>query len=330
MAISDHTSPQVAVVGCGYWGQNHVRNYHELGALQVVCDATLEGQTRARSLAPGSEIVESFEAVLASKVAGVILATPAPTHFDLARQALEAGKDVLVEKPLALKTAEGQALVDLARRHGRILMVGHILEYHPAFQKLVEVFRAGRLGELRYVYSNRLSLGKVRQQENVLWSLAPHDVCAVLRLTGTRPQTLVAYEGIYIQKDIADVATMQMTFPNNVRAHIFVSWMHPLKEQRLMVIGSKASAVFDGVAGEIWLYPAEIRCDDGIPQILKGPPEKLDFIQAEPLKNECQAFLNAIRTRKDPVADGRSGLLTLEVLEQAERSMQNCSTVFLQ
>jgi predicted dehydrogenase len=321
MAGIHDNQPRIAVIGCGHWGRNHVRNQQELGSLQMVCDSTAEGRKLAAELAPDAKIADSFEAALSPEVQGVILATPAPTHFELACRALEAGKDVLVEKPMALNAAEGRKMVELAARHGRILIAGHILEYHPGFLKLVELVRSGELGELRYLYSNRLGPGKVRQQENVLWSLAPHDVSCILRITGCRPDMVLAQAGAWVQPGIPDAATVQMSFPKDVKANIFVSWIHPFRERRVVVVGSEGSAMFDDVTAEVWHYPLQFVPSEGQVLSRAADPIKLDFPPTEALRNESLAFLEAIRTRRSPTSDGASALLTLEVLEQAQRSM---------
>jgi predicted dehydrogenase len=239
--------PTVAVIGCGYWGKNLVRNFHQLGALRLVCDTTEEGRRAAGATAPGCEVASDPETVLSTPVPAVVIATPAATHFSLTRQALEAGKDVFVEKPLALTYEEGRQLVDLAHARRRILMVGHVLEYHPGILKLRELVASGELGKVRYIYSNRLSLGKIRREENILWSFAPHDIAIILRLLGETPFEVVACGGTYVSPNIADVTVTNLLFNNGVRAHVFVSWLHPFKEQRLVVVGSKKMASFDDV-----------------------------------------------------------------------------------
>ena len=202
--------PQVAVIGCGYWGKNLVRNFAQLGALQMVCDAAESGQKRAAEIAPHAEVVAEVDEVLSAPVEGVVIATPAETHYELVRRALEAGKDVLCEKPLALTYEQGAELVRLAEHQGRILMVGHVLEYHPGIVRLLELVRDGKLGKVRYIYSNRLSLGKVRREENILWSFAPHDIAIILRLMGSMPFQVVACGGSYIQPNIADVTVTHL------------------------------------------------------------------------------------------------------------------------
>jgi predicted dehydrogenase len=310
--------PRVAVIGCGYWGRNLVRNFHQLGALAMVCDATEAGRAQAAQIAPHVPVVADIEEITTG---AVVIATPAETHYEVALRALETGRDVFVEKPLALTYAHGERLVRTARERGRILMVGHVLEYHPAVARLVQLVRAGVLGKLRYIYSNRLSLGKVRREENILWSFAPHDVAVILRLIGSLPFQVTATGGGYIQPNIADVTVTNLLFDNGVRAHIHVSWLHPFKEQRLVVIGSQKMASFDDVAKELVLYDQRVELREGEPIPVRGDGERVAFDADEPLRLECRAFLEAIATRTPPLTDGTSGLQVLQVLQAAQRSL---------
>ncbi len=314
-------APRVAVIGCGYWGKNLVRNFNQLGSLALVADVTEAGRQTAAGLAPGIPIKQELREALESDAQGVVISTPAETHFQLVRKALGAGKDVFVEKPLALRAEEGGELVRLAETQGRILMVGHVLEYHPAVVRLNELVAAGELGKVQYIYSNRLSLGKVRREENILWSFAPHDVAIILRLMGSMPLQVVATGGAYVQPNIADVTVTNLLFDNGVRAHIHVSWLHPFKEQRLVVIGSCKMASFDDVAKQLVLYDQRVEVEKGQPVPIKGEGEQVAFAKDEPLRLECQAFLNAIATRVPPLTDGRSGQRVLQVLGAAQRSL---------
>ena len=312
---------KIAVVGCGYWGKNLVRNFKELDALSMVCDATPRGIKLAGELAPGIKLVKDFDEVLNSDVQGVVIATPAETHFSLTNQALEAGKDVFVEKPLAINYEEGAYLVELAQVQKKILMVGHVLEYHPAFVKLMELVREGILGKIQYIYSNRLSLGKIRREENILWSFAPHDIAIILRIMGKLPFQVVACGGNFVQPNIADVTVTNLLFDNSVRAHIYVSWLHPFKEQRLVVIGSEKMVSFDDVTKKLLLYDQRVELKEGEPIPIKGDGEEVTYSNDEPLKSECQAFLNSIQTREAPLTNGLSGLNVLKVLQAAQRSL---------
>jgi len=312
----------IAVIGCGYWGRNLVRNFYALGALQMVCDATDGGRATAAALAPKADIVPALEDVLADpQIRAVVIATPAETHYAVVRNALARGKDVFVEKPLALTFEQGAHLVQLAHEQQRILMVGHVLEYHPAIIRLRELIDSGELGKIHYIYSSRLNLGKIRTEENILWSFAPHDIAVILRLMGALPFQVVACGGSYIQPNIADVTVTNLLFDNGVRAHIHVSWLHPFKEQRLVVIGSKKMASFDDVAKELVLYDQRVDLQEHGPIPVKGKGEQVPFGNEEPLRLECQAFLHAIATRQPPITDGESGLRTLKVLQAAQRSL---------
>lgn len=314
--------PRIAVIGSGYWGKNLVRNFHELGALAAVCDVTDAGRATARQIAPGVPVLSSPDEVLnLPELNGVAIATPAETHFDVASKMLAASLDVFVEKPLALTYDTGAKLVDVAARGKRVLMVGHVLEYHPAVIALRRLIDDGELGKVRYIYSNRLSLGKIRREENALWSFAPHDIAVILRLVGKVPFQVTATGGSYVTPNIADVTVTDLLFDNGVRAHIFVSWLHPFKEQRLVVIGDKRMASFDDVGKQLMLYDQRVEVHENGPVPVKGEGREVEFAPDEPLRQECQAFLGAIRTRKPPLTDGESGLQVLSVLQSAQRSL---------
>jgi len=310
----------VVVVGCGYWGQNLVRNFAQLDALAAVCETQPKGRELARSIVPGVTLLSDFDEAVAIG-SPLVIATPAETHFALAKRALLAGRDVFVEKPLALTFEEGEELVRIAGERERILMVGHVLEYHPAVKRLLELVRS-ELGEIYYVYSNRLSLGKVRREENILWSFAPHDVAAILRITGSLPTEVAAAGGTYLQPGIADVTLTTMLFPGGVRAHIHVSWLHPYKEQRLVVIGSKKMASFDDVSKRLEIFDRRVEIGSGDPIPIRGEGTLVAFDQTEPLRLECAAFLDAVGTRRPPLTDGATGLRVLQVLQAAQRSLE--------
>jgi UDP-2-acetamido-3-amino-2,3-dideoxy-glucuronate N-acetyltransferase len=313
----------VAVVGCGYWGKNLVRNFAGLGALAAVCDADPERLAHfGREY--GVRTYLSLSDVLGSpEVDAIAVATPAETHATIVREALLAGKDVYVEKPLALAWEEGQALVELAKARSRILMVGHLLHYHGAVRRLKELVVSGALGRVRYVYSNRLNLGKIRREENILWSFAPHDISVILALAGETPDSLTCQGGNYLHAKIADVTVSTLTFPSGLRGHIFVSWLHPYKEQRLVVVGDRKMAVFNDVepVRKLQLYPHEIAWKDGIPTPLKADAEDVPFDPAEPLQEECRHFLTCLQGREVPLTDGAEGLRVLRVLQGLQQSL---------
>ncbi len=313
---------QIAVVGAGYWGKNLVRNFAELDALHTVCESNLQQHDVLRPLAGTAHFSTSFEDVLKHpNIRGVVIATPAVTHYDLTRRALLAGKDVFCEKPLALRYKDALELHKIAQQQKQMLMVGHILEYHPAILTLRQLIRDGEIGQVRYIYSNRLNLGKVRREENILWSFAPHDIAVILRLVGDLPFQVIANGGAYIQPNIADITMTQLSFDNGVSAHIFVSWLNPFKEQKLVVVGSKKMAVFDDVQKQLLLYDQRVDLKAGEPIPVKGEGKPIAFPTQEPLKEECRAFLEAISTRQPPITDSESGLNVLKVLQAAQRSL---------
>lgn len=316
--------PQIAVAGAGYWGKNLVRNFAQLRALHTICDTgevTLKTQA---ALYPGVRTTTRLEEVLADpEIDGVVLATPAIYHAAHVEQALLAGKHVFVEKPLALDYSRGQALVGLAEARGLTLMVGHILEYHPAARLLHTLIEQGELGRLLYLYSNRLNLGKVRTEENILWSFAPHDIAIITRLVGSEPITVTATGQSYLQPGIADVTVTNLAFEGDVRGHIFVSWLHPSKEQKLVVIGDRKMAIFDDMAreGKLKLYDKGIEWRAGLPVPRQSAETTLYFDETEPMRLECEHFLTCIRTGEQPLTDGRSGLRVLKVLQASQLSL---------
>ena len=320
-----HDLPGVAVVGCGYWGKNLVRNFAQLRALRTICDAnqaTLQAQAR---LYPGVDLASRFEDVLADDtIQALVLATPAALHYAQAKQAILSGKDLLVEKPLALRYHEGRELVELAHTRGTILMVGHVLEYHPAVTLLRDIVRQGELGRVWYSYSNRLNLGKVRQEENILWSFAPHDVAVLCGLIGAEPTMVSASGGSYLQPGIVDVTVTNLLFGDGVRAHIFVSWLHPYKEQKLVVIGDRKMAIFDDTAreGKLKIYDKGIEWRAGLPVPRQTAETTLFFEELEPLRLECEHFLSCVQERKQPLTDGRSALKVLKVLQASQMSLE--------
>ena len=325
MGIGTSTKPQVAVVGVGYWGKNLVRNFYEIGALGALCDPEDKVQTVYQKQYPNVKFYPEFRAVLADpSITGVALATPAITHYQLAKEALEAGKDVMVEKPLAVNVAHGEELVRLAKANGRVLMVGHILRYHPAILKLQQLIRDGVLGKINYVYSNRLNIGKIRTEENILWSFAPHDISVILALLNEMPSSISCQGGGWLNHEIVDVTLSHFSFPSGVQAHIFVSWLHPVKEQKLVVVGSDKMAVFDDTSdNKLVLYPHKIEWKNRVPTAVKAEGEIVRLDSEEPLRAECEHFLECISTRKSPVSSGSEGLRVLQVLDACQRSLKD-------
>lgn len=314
----------IAVIGSGYWGKNLVRNFVELGALHTICDSDPIILESFKSLYPEVNAEIDYHKVLTNEqIRGVVIATPAVSHYSVAKEALSAGRDVLVEKPLALHVEQGQELVELAEKSNKVLLVGHLLEYHPAVTKLKELVDKGELGKVNYIYSNRLNLGKFRTEENILWSFAPHDISIILLLLGEMPQEISAHGGYFLHKDIADVTLTTLGFKNGVRAHIFVSWLHPYKEQKLVVVGDKKMALFDDTnpKDKLFLYSHEIEWIDRKPIPHQKQPETVKVPLDEPLRIECQDFLDCIRTRNRPKVDGYKGLQVLRVLSYCQKSL---------
>jgi UDP-2-acetamido-3-amino-2,3-dideoxy-glucuronate N-acetyltransferase len=323
--ITHNCNATVAVVGAGYWGKNLVRNFAQLGALVGVCDAQESVEETCRREYRSARFYREFRKVIDDpSINAIAVATPATAHYKMAKRALEAGKDVFVEKPLALDINQGQELVELAEANRRILMVGHILRYHPATLKLQKLIRDGALGQLNYVYSNRLNIGKIRTEENILWSFAPHDISVMLALLNEMPIRVSCQGRGYLNRDVSDVTLSHFEFPSGVQAHIFVSWLHPFKEQRLIVVGSEKMAVFDDNAEhKLTLYPHRIEWRDRIPTAVRAGGEFVDVDTCEPLRAECQHFLDCVQFRISPMSDGAEGLRVLRVLDACQRSLTN-------
>lgn len=321
----------VAVIGCGYWGKNHVRSFSELGALAAVHDQ--DSSIAARYADRHDATAAGFEDILSDgSISSVVIATPAEHHYPQARQALLAGKHVLVEKPLSLRCHEAEELCRLADDRRLMLMVGHILQYHPAFLRLKELVASGELGRLQYIYSNRLNLGRIRQEENILWSFAPHDVSMILSLFGGEPESVAASGSYFLHKAVADVTVTNLTFPGGENAHVFVSWLHPFKEQKLVVVGDEAMVVFDDLqpwSDKLTLYPHRINWRNGLPMPEKADGKAIPVDEDEPLGRECRHFLDRVADCGRPRTDGWEGLRVLRVLDAAERAMASGRTVGL-
>ena len=321
------TQFNIAVIGSGYWGKNLVRNYHQLGALKLICDKNETVLSSFQGSYPGLETCVALnDALNRENIQGIVIATPAETHYTLAREALLAGKHVYVEKPLVLNEKEGQDLIQLAEDKNLVLMVGHLLQYHPVFVRLKELAWSGELGRINYIYSHRLNLGKIRREENILWSFAPHDISMILSLAGEDPDTVMATGGNYLHKKIADVTTTHMEFPSGLRSHVFVSWLHPFKVQQLVVVGERKMAVFDDTQpwpDKLLLYAHKIKWQNNVPIPSKVEPEKVNVPQAEPLRIECEHFLHCMANGCRPHTDGAEGLRVLRVLNASQHSLDS-------
>ena len=319
----------LALIGAGYWGKNLARNFNALGALHTLCDSSADTLAAYGAEYGAAAKCTRYEDVLAeAAIRKVAIAAPAVTHYDLARAALSAGKDVFVEKPLCLDTHQGADLVKLAEERGLVLMVGHLLQYHPCIQKLQSLLAEGELGKLQYITSNRLNLGKIRREENALWSFAPHDISVVLSLAGDQlPERITCTGGSYLTSGVADVTLTALRFVGGVRAHIFVSWLNPFKEQKLTVVGSSGIVVFDDTRPwneKLILHRQYLTWANGLtptPSTSKGEPVAVP--ESEPLRDECVHFLECCAERRLPRTDSREGLRVLQVLQAAQRSLES-------
>ncbi len=320
----------IAHVGLGYWGKNIFRNLYELKVVNIACDSKQEIIKMLSHEFPEVNYTLSFQDVLNnSTIKAITIATPATTHYELVKKALLADKDVFVEKPLALTVKEAEELVSIAKKNKKILMVGHILQYHPAVIKLQELISAGELGKIQYIYSNRLNIGKLRTEENILWSFAPHDISLVMMLIGEEPISVSAFGGDYVSNGIYDTTLTTMEFKNKVKSHIFVSWLHPFKEQKLVVVGTKAMAVFDDMSEEkLLIYPHKIEWKDGkTPIAQKASYQVIKIPKDEPLKLELTHFIECIKARTEPKTNGDEGLRVLKILHLAESFLLNTKDI---
>jgi UDP-2-acetamido-3-amino-2,3-dideoxy-glucuronate N-acetyltransferase len=314
---------RVGVVGAGYWGKNLVRNFHLLGALESVCDINDDSLNRVRK-EYGVATTKDYDAILSEPaIDAIVIAAPAASHFDLARRALQAGKHVFVEKPLALNANEGKELVELANAQCAVLMVGHILHYHPAIAELNRLIQQGHLGKIQYIHSSRLNLGRLRTEENILWSFAPHDISVILGILGEVPLYAAAQGGSYLNPPIVDTTLSTLEFRSGVKAHIFVSWLHPFKEQKLCIIGTEKMAVFDDLEPEkkLVLYAHKINWLDRKPVAERDGGQVIPISTGEPLRKECEHFLECVRTMAKPRTSGEDAVHVLEVLDACGRSL---------
>lgn len=307
----------IAVIGCGYWGKNLARNFAELGALAGIVDPN-PNAAKTQADANGVAAMTLEEVYSNDSISSVAIAAPAELHKELTLQALSAGKHVYVEKPLALSVADGEEMRDAANRMNLKLMVGHLLQYHPVFVALRDNVKEGKFGKIRYVYSHRLSMGKFRLEEDAFWSLAPHDVSMVLALFGSEPIEVRGSGLDFLTPGIADESRIDMIFEGGARAHVFASWLHPFKEQRLVVVGEQAMAVFDDTKPwdeKLAIYNHEVDFSGPVPTPVKADPVFVKVPHGEPLKSECKHFLDCVNSDAIPFTDAEEALRVLRVLE---------------
>jgi predicted dehydrogenase len=320
---------RVGVVGLGYWGPNLARNLAAIPGCEVswLCDSSAEARGRLERSFPAARSTDVLGEVLDDpELDAVVLATPVPTHAELAVAVAEAGKHCFVEKPLATNSADAERAVAAAADAGRLLMVGHLLEYHPAVARLKELIDGEELGALHYVYGNRLNLGKLRADENALWSLGAHDVSVVLHLIGEEPEECVAHGASYVREGVQDVVFCYLRFPSGIVAHLHLSWLDPHKERRLTVVGARRMATFDDmlIEGKLAVY------DKGFDEDARSWGEYITrsgdifsprIPNSEPLRLECEHFVECVRSGATPRSDGHSGLRVVRVLERLQRSL---------
>jgi len=318
---------QLAVIGCGRWGLNHLRTAIQAFGREVkyACDIDPERETKVRELSREVSFTGSVQQLLDDPaLTAVIIATPAETHYTLARMFLESGKHVLVEKPVALFSYQARELEKIAAKQKKTLMVGHLLLFHPAIRKIKEMIQNGTLGKLQYIYSNRLNLGTVRKEENILWSFAPHDISVLQYFIEKNPLEVDAKGGIFLQPGIHDVTLTTLTYPDNIQAHIHVSWLHPFKEHRLVVIGDKSMMVFEDSkpADKLVLYPKGIDWVKGEPIKRDEAFRVVEYENTAPLREELLHFKECVVKGLTPLTDGKNGTKVLEILEQAQAKLE--------
>jgi predicted dehydrogenase len=324
----------IAIAGVGGWGQNLVRNYFQIPGVKLACLCDLDDRklnTLSAKFAPGYVTTNFADVVADGKVDAVVIATSAVTHYDLCRSALLGGKDVYVEKPFVLDSSQAKELIDLAAEKSRILMVGHLLQYHPVVTHLKQMITGGELGHLLYLYSQRLNLGTVREDENALWNFAPHDVSTMLYLTGKKPLNVAARGACYLRRGVEDVVFLNIEFADHVVGNVHVSWLDPHKTRKLTVVGDRRMAVFDDAEAQEKLRIYDKGVDRNIHYDTFAEYMNLRFGDiriphlkvGEPLRLECEHFLECVRERKRPRSDGLDGLRVVQVLEGASRSLAN-------
>jgi UDP-2-acetamido-3-amino-2,3-dideoxy-glucuronate N-acetyltransferase len=314
---------RIALVGCGGWGKNLARNLKQISSLAAIVDPNPGAKAIAEELAV--DWFADLQPTLNDKsIRGIAIATPAATHASVAEAAMLAGKDVFVEKPIALKAADALRMIATATATNRILMVGHLLQYHPVFSKLAELVHGGALGQIRHISSSRLNLGVIRSEENVLWSFAPHDISMVLRLAGRQPDRVSAFGTTILQKNIQDITTVQLEFASGLRADIRSSWLHPQKEQKLIVVGDRGMLVFSDTrpwAEKLEWFHNEVSWIDNRPKAVLGSSEFVEVPPGEPLRLELEHFIHSIETRSPPRTDGQEALQVLNTLVAAQASL---------
>jgi UDP-2-acetamido-3-amino-2,3-dideoxy-glucuronate N-acetyltransferase len=318
-------SNNICVIGAGCWGKNHIRTLNELGLLGGIVESDITVLRRFSNEYPGVDTYEYIDdAIQNKKFTGFTVATPAETHYGIAKKIIQSGKHVLVEKPLTLNIENAAELGDLSHIHNVNVMVGHILLFHPAVQKIKELINGGTIGKLQYIYSNRLNLGQVRTQENVFWSLAPHDIAIFQYITDSYPEIIKANGVSFIQEKIHDSTITQLKYPNGIEGHIFVSWLHPFKEHRIIVIGSDAMISFEDSSSHkpLKLYSKKIIMDKGIPEKIDGPVEEIEYEKKTPLTEQLLYFSQHMDGSMLEISNAQHALEVTKILVVASKQLE--------
>ena len=318
---------KICVIGAGYWGKNHIHTLNELGLLGGIVDNDQSLLGNFRNKYPGVKTFVNINEVIKENFDGFTVATPVKTHYEIAKYLIEHGNHVLVEKPITINVREAKELKILADKQNVNLMVGHVLLFHPAIMKIKELIDSGKIGKLQYIYSNRLNLGTVRTEENILWSFAPHDISIFQYFIEKRPTEIVSRGGKFLQNNIHDMTMTVLTYPNNVVGHIFVSWLHPFKEHRLIVIGSKGMLSFEDSSNnkELLYYEKGIDWMHGKPVKHEGVTENIRYEKSLPLTNELRYFADHLDGRSIEISDSTSAIEVLKILEIATDSLTGSS-----
>lgn len=327
----------IAQVGLGQWGINLLRNFSLLPGCRIkhACDLNSNQLKNLSRDYPTINFINDFQVILKDQeIEGVVIATPAPGHYAVAKACLEAGKHIFVEKPITLDVKQAEELVALAKKINRKIMVGHLLLYHPAIKKLKELIVQGELGDIYYVYTQRLNLGRIRNTENVMWSLAPHDVSIVLHLMDKTPQAVAALGSAFIQEQLEDVTFLNIRFKSGELGHIHVSWLDPTKTRKTIVVGSKKMAIFDEMKARDSLtlidkgvmFDEKFKSFNEFLQLRFGEETVIPVDTTEPLKLECAYFVECLQLGKEPLSNGKNGIDVLRILAAAERSLKNGGT----
>ena len=314
---------KVCVVGAGYWGKNHISALNKLGVLRGVVEYNPKILSSLSKEYPNVSFYENIDLALKEDYDGFTVATPSESHYSISKQIISAGKHVLIEKPMALSIEDSEELLLLSEKFNVNLMVGHLLLFHPAIIKIKEMIDEGSIGDLQYLYSNRLNLGKVRTEENVFWSLAPHDIAIFQYLTNSSPKIIHSKGSTFLQEGIPDSTMTIFKYENGVEGHIFVSWLHPFKEHRLVVIGTEAMISFeDSIGGKpLKLYSKKFDLINGVPEKIDGPVESISYENKMPLTEELSYFINHLDGKKPKIANGENGLEVMKVLVKASEQL---------